>query len=239
MKTSAALIPVALALAAAVLVSGPRAQAAIKTCQTITTPGSYVLAKDLFPTGDCLVITASSVTIDLNGFSIVGPSGITSTSGILANSGARFTAVRNGSISNFGTCVQLENDGSALVEYLRISSCIIGIVASGIVNSNIVQGADSGGAIQSSGLISGNVVVNSHDGIDVGADSTVIGNTVTNNVGANLFGLRVACPSNVINNTITGYGSDGVSLSGKGCNLADNMIDNAGGPAVRPPPARR
>ena len=64
MKTSAALIPIAPALGAAVLVSGRVSQAApiaIKTCQNITTPGSYVLTRNLLRDGNCLVITATSV----------------------------------------------------------------------------------------------------------------------------------------------------------------------------------
>ena len=44
----------------------------ITTCQTISQPGSYELANNLTATGDCLVITADGVTIDLAGFSIVG-----------------------------------------------------------------------------------------------------------------------------------------------------------------------
>jgi hypothetical protein len=221
MKTSAALIPVALALAAAVLVSGPGAQAAptvIKTCQTVTTPGSYVLTKDLFPTGDCLVITAgatnlsttgdclvisaSSVSIDLAGFSIVGPGNSTNTTGILANSGAEFTTVRNGSISNFSTCVQLENDGTALVEYLRVFACTSGIQASGIVTGNIVEGPGAG--IQSNGLISGNRVLNAGIvAVNAGSSisSTVIGNTITSGE------LEVSCPANLIDNTVLGDGT--------------------------------
>jgi hypothetical protein len=223
MKASAALVSIALTLGAAVLVSGRAAQAepiAINTCQHITKPGSYVLARNLSSTGNCLVIAASSVTIDLAGFSIVGP-GVGPT-GILANPGVEFTAVRNGSISNFTTCVQLENDGSAVVEHLRVSGCVNGIQASGIVNSNIVEGYDSGLAIQSTGLISGNRVFNSHSGIDVGTGSTVIGNTITRGGGASNFGIQVSCPSNVIDNTVTDYLMN-LALIGTGCNTANNV----------------
>jgi hypothetical protein len=40
----------------------------IKACQTISQPGSYELANNLTSSGDCLVIAANFVTIDLAGF---------------------------------------------------------------------------------------------------------------------------------------------------------------------------
>ena len=40
----------------------------IDQCQTITTPGAYVLTKNLQATGDCLVIGTSFVTLDFERF---------------------------------------------------------------------------------------------------------------------------------------------------------------------------
>src|SRR5262249_20429877 len=59
-------LPGALALAA-----GPTE---ITACTTITEPGSYVLVNNLTPPlpGDCIVIAADYVTIDLHGFVITG-----------------------------------------------------------------------------------------------------------------------------------------------------------------------
>jgi len=72
MRQPAALFPIALALGAIVLVpeASAREPLPIKACQTISQPGSYELANNLTATGDCLVIAASFVTIDLAGFSI-------------------------------------------------------------------------------------------------------------------------------------------------------------------------
>src|ERR1700751_952344 len=108
MKRSAAFFPIALAAAAITLVPLTGAQAQdfreegpieIEKCQTVDKPGSYKLVKNLTftgPPGICLNITASSVTIDLAGFTI---SGITLSSAILAGSETTGIAVRNGSIS--------------------------------------------------------------------------------------------------------------------------------------------
>jgi len=73
MRRLAALFPISLALALLMLVpgAGAREPTQLRKCQTISQPGSYELADNLVaPGGDCLVITADFVTIDLAGFSI-------------------------------------------------------------------------------------------------------------------------------------------------------------------------
>jgi hypothetical protein len=101
MRQPAALFPIALALGATILVPGPGARAApiaITACQTISQPGSYVLANDLTSSGACLVIAASFVTINLAGFSINAGIGIS----VSSASPVQGIAVRNGSISAGG-----------------------------------------------------------------------------------------------------------------------------------------
>ena len=69
-----------LPVAAALFVTAPFAACpalaqptTITACQTISQPGAYVLAANLSNAeGSCLVITASFVTIDLQGFTISG-----------------------------------------------------------------------------------------------------------------------------------------------------------------------
>jgi hypothetical protein len=138
--------------------------------------------------------------------------------GILAGSGADLTTVRNGSISNFGICVALSNGGASVVEGLRVSACSEGIDANGIVKGNVVEDIVVGNGIASSGLISGNVVLGTHTGIVAGFNSTVIGNTIRPTLS---IGLVVECPSNVIDNTVTG---PAIALTGQGCNIANNVL---------------
>ena len=58
----------------------------------------------------------------------------------------------------------------------------------------------------------------------MGVGSTVIGNTVTGVISEepNEFGITVECPSNVIDNTITGSNTN-LTLNGAGCNTANNV----------------
>ena len=60
---------------AAVVLASSLAQAAPKTlndCKTITDPGAYVVGKNISASGDCFVIAADNVNLDLDGFVITG-----------------------------------------------------------------------------------------------------------------------------------------------------------------------
>src|SRR5262245_63275897 len=77
----------------------------INNCRTITQPGSYVLRDNLTASGDCLVVQADFVTIDLNGFVITGNGtgvGITD-----VNVERRGVTVRNGTLTGFSNGVGL------------------------------------------------------------------------------------------------------------------------------------
>jgi hypothetical protein len=244
MRRPAALFTIVLVLGTIILAPRVDAQALdrreegpfeIDKCQTISDPGSYKLVNNLITnlttTGDCLVINANSVTIDLAGFTISGvgrfPSG---TRAIAAGNDTRGITVRNGSISGFASGVDLRGDGS-IVEGLRVFGGFIGaqlgIGAKGIVKGNTVEGFGGpvnarGIGISATGIVTGNYV-GSQIGMEIGQGSTVIGNTVS---AGPLPVADVSCPSNVTNNTFVntaGFGSN-LTLRGDGCNNTNNVV---------------
>ena len=240
MKRLAALLAIAGAMFLT-SAAGAREPTQIKTCQKISQPGSYELVNNLVATGDCLVITADFVTIDLAGFSI--EEGGTGRTGILAlpSSGElRGIAVRNGSISSSGVGVDLHSALGSIVEGLRVvatGSPGVAIIANGIVKGNIAFGGGVGtnftvSAMAATGIVTGNYVIGGrNNGLAIGQGSTVIGNTVT---GAFHVGLFVNCPSNVSNNTAVNNGTFGTGgppspgganlvLNGDGCRSEDNV----------------
>jgi hypothetical protein len=236
----------ALPVAAALFVSAPFAArpalaqpTTITACQTISKPGSYQLAANLSgpgpgPAGTCLFITASFLTIDLQGFTISGP---LSGAGITASQGVDFITVRNGFISGFIGAVGLPGVAS-VVEGLTVSgpwresgrltrrrdTPTAGIGAQGIVKNHIVVGETHNG-ISGGGTVTGNYVFSNGrgtppgPGMEVSAGSTVIGNTVD----SNFIGLVVDCPSNVTDNTATGNDLHNLVLNGKGCKSSNNV----------------
>ena len=112
MRRPAALFPIALALGAMILApragAQPQGPTEIATCQTISQPGSYVLVHNLTATSDCLRINSDFVTIDLAGFAIIGSGAGTAIQfiGPTPQTPRRGFAVRNGTISGFGTGIQ-------------------------------------------------------------------------------------------------------------------------------------
>ncbi len=236
MKRSAAFFLIALALGAIILAPGAGAQAQgpteIEKCQTISHPGSYKLVNNLTftgTTGTCLTIAASSVNIDLAGFTISGPGG-TGTTAIAAGNDTTGIAVRNGSISGFFVGVALGGNGS-IVEGLRVLGfpcpCLLGIGATGVVKGNTVLGIagfpGQGTGISATGIVTGNYATGSRfAGIEIGQGSTVIGNTATGNRGGPGIGIFVNCPSNVTDNTAVNNTSN-LELFGEGCHNEDNV----------------
>jgi hypothetical protein len=244
-RPTAALFPIGLALGAIVLATWAGAQAqdgreegpiGIEKCQTIGQPGSYKLVKNLTfstLTGTCLTIAADFVTIDLAGFTIsgsgpVGPTAIA----VQPPSGAGNllgVAVRNGSISNFDVGVDLGSADGSIVEGLRVfGPGMQGIIANGIVRGNTVVGLNyspgAGPGIYATGIVTGNYLNNNRNqAMGIGQGSTVIGNTVLGHLGDQYVGIAVACPSNVIDNTIVGFTVSNLSLSGDGCNNTNNV----------------
>src|ERR1700738_5329496 len=66
---------------------------------TISNEGSYYLGGNLsIASGNAITVAANNVTIDLQGFELVGTGGST---GVLINSGVSNVTVRNGTIRNF------------------------------------------------------------------------------------------------------------------------------------------
>jgi hypothetical protein len=222
------------------------AQTGISACQSVSA-GSYVLTQDIFAVGDCLVVTADNVTIDLKGFQIRGNGTGT---GVKIEAPRKGLAIRNGTVRNF--LIGIGFSGSQLVvENIRATGNQVGIavgarsvvrdsVASGnssigitagiggsTVTGNIVSAngsgtAGQGGLTAGGGSLVANNVIDENNGIglNVGPGSTVLNNTVINNSST---GFQVQCPSNLIGNTATGNSPDS-DLTGAGCRQSVNLF---------------
>jgi len=182
---------------------------------TITTAGSYRLTGNLtLATADTngIVISASGVTFDLNGFAIAGPvvcQGVptrcvpaTGTGVGVDASGIPGVRVRNGTISGTGFR-GLDLSTYAIVENIharsnRAQQIFVGVGS--IVRNNVVHAG-------------GNV------GIQTGAGALVTGNSVSDH--ANV-GILTGSGSTIAGNTTYENQADGISAS-TGSNVAGNM----------------
>jgi hypothetical protein len=244
MRRRAAFIPFVLGFAAMTLTPAAdgreQGPTEIKRCQTIDQPGSYRLGNNLNAAGDCVEIRAQGVTIDLGGFAITGDGTGTAIKGVKApvrTIPQVRTVVRNGEISNFALAINL----SGTVEGLRVTFNGKGIlVPVGIVRGNTVQFSRSVGIGVADGIVTGNLVVANGTGISVEEAAVITGNQAAGNkigidvtgTGSNLIGniadgnseigLRVRCPSNLVDNTAVGNGRNLV-LNGTTCHSVDNL----------------
>jgi hypothetical protein len=227
---------------------------------TITQAGSYKLSGNLIvPNGNvsAIMIAHDDVTLDLNGFSIVGPVDCSVTSNPCANSGNQMghgivagtdlpaqgyfnITVRNGIISGVGADgVHLLGD-SIRVEDLRIRNTgLSGILVRNagattgqpgdlIVSHNTVQFNGTYGIKTYSGMIADNTVSDAFVGIAVEAGSGVVArNFVLRSLSV---GMNLAAGVAYSGNTLMNNNSLGV-LGGVqetgGFNMGQNFCNNA------------
>jgi hypothetical protein len=163
---------------------------------TITKPGSYILTSNLTVSAantTAIMVYASDVTIDLNGFSIIGPMSCTasgcssSSSGYGVNTQYNNLTLKNGTISGFDEAVFAAYGN---VENLTVYSCAYGIAA----NYSTVRH---------------NQVYN----ISEFAITTSYSSIIENQVSASYFGIYGIYSSNM-NNTSASNSQDGLIMWG-------------------------
>ena len=124
---------------------------------TITEPGSYRLTSNIVgfsTTTDVIQINSDNVTLDLNGFSIIGPRTCTGDNDTLVCTNSGMTAhavsavsrkniiVKNGTVKGFDTGISLTASASRgnLVENIHSSENEFGItVINGMVNNSVAN----------------------------------------------------------------------------------------------------
>ncbi len=189
---------------------------------TITQPGSYRLTGSLTisdPNTDVIEVSASDVSIDLNGFGITGvtfcggaPPNCSDTgtgSAIRIHSPAQVLIVRNGFIRQMG------------------SDCISGGIQSLMENLQVLECGGNGIVAGELSTVRGSIVRLAHDnGIQVGNRSLATGNLV---VFSGSFGLSVSSFSGYGDNIMSSnnLGGGGVQVDGFGIQTSTNVCNGA------------
>lgn len=196
----------------------------------IANPGSYFLTTNIIGVSseDGLYISASDVTLDLNGFSMIGPA--TADSAIIVSGGATNVTVRNGTISGWGSLYNAIASQGNNVEFenLNISGELVGITCFGdggvIKNCTLSRTGQYGIDLNSSSsnyLISCNTFIENNTGNNGNGAAIYIG-SVGNHIDGNCviasssagYGLWVANSNNVvIRNSITGNAANNYAIS--------------------------
>jgi hypothetical protein len=215
---------------------------------TIAQSGSYRLTGNLAvpdAATTAIEITADNVTLDLNGFSIIGPNvcmpnptrcsiagtgiGVTAVgpAGVASPAGVR---VMNGTIRGDGTVAEkiyaTSNGGPGIVvgagsviDSIATMNGNGGIIGWIVRSSMAAQNAATGIFMRPGGILSGNTAyLNGGSGIYV-SNGTAAGNAANNNTG---FGIDAYCPASIVGNTATANTSGNIRTSGGVCTLSDN-----------------
>lgn len=209
----------------------------------VTQPGTYVMTGDVGPcpsTG--LQISASNVTLDLNGYSIVGD-GIDNVMFVelgLSADGDRIT-IRNGSVTGFDTGIRVIGDKTRVSDVVAREHVNFGFLIGGIgltidriaaleigdgislggdglklTDSQVVDADDDGIEIGSSGAkVTGNAVVGAaDDGVSVQAEKPKFSSNTVLDTGSAGFHIDQTESASLKNNNAVANGDDGFFLDG-------------------------
>lgn len=204
----------------------------LNNCQAITQPGSYVVNRNLAANGDCLVVAADFVSIDLGGFVLQGNG---SGAGVSVPFGPvrRGLSVRNGTVTGFANGIDAGNTAGASIERVNATAnSLHGIVGGDRAIVLRSQALDNGGDGIRGGrgaTISGSVVGDNQNGIFVIEGSSVLHSVSRNN---RAHGVWMFCPGLFLGNVSTNSGtvvagSENFHQSG-GC----EDVHNAAGPQI-------
>jgi hypothetical protein len=189
----------------------------------INTPGSYYLTENVTSAGNGITINVDDVTIDLSGFTIIGP-GNGNGSGVYMSNRSN-VEIRNGTIRDFRQGLYEGNSlalNHRVISVRAISNSTYGIYLNGsnhmvrdcTVNDNGTSATIYlyGIYVGNAGTVNGNKVFGNGDsasnyvyGISVGSGSTVSGNTIYYNgynaTGPLVCGIYTGSGCTITNNT--------------------------------------
>jgi hypothetical protein len=228
------------ALFATVLIGGlcgrAGAATAISACGTLSSAGNYYLTSNLTATGDCLVIAAANVAIDMKGKTITGNG---TGEGIVDDGSERdYAVIANGKIRNFENGIDLGNSGLAIISNVDSSkNAGDGIYIDGCCDTlNAVKANNNGGTgilidSDDSSLTKIQANFNGDDGILItSCCNTLTASTVSNNTGIGVEMLD--CCNFVIASKIQKNSSDGIELTDGDNGVIKSTIAKNGGDGI-------
>ena len=201
----------------------------------ITQPGSYILQANLTPPlntdGIDIAQGVNNVTIDLNGFSIIGSATNLNVSAI-GGSGipcCNGVVVRNGTIIGIGIALSTTATVQNVIVQNVTGSDAIGVHSNSLVENCVVTGSLRSGidCYQSDNcaFINNTASNNSLDGILCGGSSCMFSGNTT--VGNNLAGMQ--CSSSgclFIGNVSNANSGQGIEAADDTSALTDNVLNN-------------
>ncbi len=191
----------------------------------ITQPGSYKLGENILalPGQNAITISASNVTLDLNGFEVRGNNEVGSINGVFINGDQVAVTIRNGTLHGFFEFgIRGEFADTVHVEYVKMNFNSFGgmVVRFGAVVTGCSARNNSGFGFSAGGnAVFTDCVAqdNGGDGIIMGGASAGRGLTAYLNGGD---GIRIGSASTLTNSTAFQNGATGIVAS-QHCSVSD------------------
>ncbi|MGQ0592221.1 MAG: hypothetical protein ACT4QB_06110 [Gammaproteobacteria bacterium] len=197
----------ALTLALGALAQPAWAVTNIDSCRTITGRGSFQLTKNLNAAGNCIVIAASDVSLDLRGHTIKG-NGTGTGIGFNTDAERARVSVRNGVVTNFRAGIDFTEGFGEVIEGMRVGG-------DNTMQQGILAGDEA--IVRDNVVLAGTRAVGAGDGIQTRTKGIVSGNLVD---GAP---LRVTCPALVTGNSVSSGNIVDIIFDGENCALSNNQ----------------
>ena len=184
----------------------------IDSCQTLGKPNTtYRLIADLTSDGDCLVVTANRVTIDLQGHSITGTGQIPSSAITdIVNQPNDVIVIKNGTVSGYGDGIGLRSNRVTVIAVTSTNNVGAGIA--------IISGGQH--LVKSSTASS-----NGGAGIFLPGDRSQVEQSIANN--NTVGGIWMGPNCLVTMSTANGNGPDGAGITTSGrCTVSYNTAND-------------
>ena len=183
---------------------------------TISIPGSYYLTTNItVTTGDAITITASGVTLDLNGFTVSSSAGSPNGTGILLAGGNTDITILNGHIQGTGFANGIYPAGCSNVRVagVSVSGCLNYGIILGNANSTVVESC----TVQNIGVTGIQASSVSHSSAYQCGGTAIIANTAENcygNCSGSTVGLFAGIANNCYGYSFSGYGLYATTATG-------------------------
>ncbi len=210
----------------------------------ISQPGSYTLGSNITMPGGCtskdgIDINANNVTLDLNGFSVIGlGSAGVGGSGIVAGSGTTNLRLSNGILNSWaGDGVDFSNASSSAIDRVTASGSTnasgFGLGATSVLSECVSNGNYNGvAALGSNSTVRGcDLSSDAQVGVFVGASVSGVlmaGNHVTNSgTGFRILGNQNMVEDNAVSNAVAPWYLVNIGGSSVGNIVTRNVADNS------------
>ncbi|PWB54755.1 MAG: hypothetical protein C3F06_03910 [Candidatus Methanoperedenaceae archaeon] len=212
-----------------IMVGGASAVTPINECTTISSPGEYILTRNIedFSQGNCITIASNDVVFDGANFTI---DGVTKnfTYGVYINN--PLTTLKHVTVKNLKVTDWYYGISYEKIQYGSITNSIVNLNGNeslSIIKNNSYFFYSGGISLDDSNdiiITDNNIISNNQSGIHLyhSSNNNILKNNIESNNFSGIMLLDDSSNNNVENNQISNYAFQGITVSGSSNNIIKN-----------------